>query len=204
MGNRAVILGTEADLAIYLHWNGGRDSVEAFLKYAKLQQYPSLNTSSGVVAFTSMVSNFFGSPGSSVDILIVAQQESLDVGDNGVYVVDKSFDIVERRHFNRTEQQHFKLEEMLKGIDEAQPEGMQLGELLTAEEVPTESVKVGDTVIIKDFKGTNKYEVLALGDDRMVNGSNVKGLPFIQWTTAAMKLDNINNYVKTETVRVLR
>ena len=203
MGNRAIIIGTEAELAIYLHWNGGRDSVEAFLEYAKLQQYPSLNSSSGVVAFTSMISNFFKSPGSSVDILIVAQQQSLDVGDNGVYVVDKNFDIVERRHFEGFEQQHHALEDMLKGIDEAQPAEMQLGELLDAEEVPTENVKVGDIVIIKDRKGSNKYEVFALGEDKMVNGTNVKGLPFIHWTTSPNK-DNCNNYIKTKTVRVLR
>ena len=41
MGNRAVI-GFEQDkkrdkksVGIYLHWNGGRDSVEGFLKVAK-------------------------------------------------------------------------------------------------------------------------------------------------------------------------
>lgn len=203
MGNRAIIIGTEAKLAIYLHWNGGRDSVEAFLEYAKLQQYPSLNTTSGVVAFTSMVSNFFGSPGSSVDIFIVAQQQSLAVGDNGVYVVDKNFDIVERKYFTGIEQRHHKLADMLKAIDEAQPEAMQLGELLDAEEVPTENVKVGDIVIIKDRKGSNKYEVLALGEDRMINGVNVKGLPFIHWTTTLNK-DNVNNYVRTKTVRVMR
>lgn len=203
MGNRAIIIGTEAELAIYLHWNGGRDSVEAFLKYAKLQQYPSLNSTSGVVAFTTMISNFFKSPGLSVDIFIASGEQSLDVGDNGVYVVDKNFNIVGRKHFNGVEQQHHKLEEMLKGIDEAQPEEMQLGELLNAEEVPTESVKVGDTVIIKDFKGTNKYEVLSLGEDKMVNGVNVKGLPFIQWTTSPNP-DNPNNYVRTKTVRVMR
>ena len=31
MGNRAVITTEKKDLGIYLHWNGGRDSVEAFL-----------------------------------------------------------------------------------------------------------------------------------------------------------------------------
>ena len=37
MGNRAVITTKENmynnGVAIYLHWNGGRDSVEAFLEY---------------------------------------------------------------------------------------------------------------------------------------------------------------------------
>ena len=42
MGNRAVITAslsndpqTSNDIGIYLHWNGGRDSVEAFLEYCK-------------------------------------------------------------------------------------------------------------------------------------------------------------------------
>jgi hypothetical protein len=44
MGNRAVItteeyLKDENTLGIYVHWNGGRDSVEAFLTYCKLKQY---------------------------------------------------------------------------------------------------------------------------------------------------------------------
>ena len=30
MGNRAVITDIEKKVGIYLHWNGGRDSVEAF------------------------------------------------------------------------------------------------------------------------------------------------------------------------------
>ena len=46
MGNRAVITNSKSfdvanstDLGVYLHWNGGRDSVEAFLKYCKLKGY---------------------------------------------------------------------------------------------------------------------------------------------------------------------
>ena len=41
MGNRAVIT-KDRDLygiGVYLHWNGGRDSVEAFLAYCDLKRY---------------------------------------------------------------------------------------------------------------------------------------------------------------------
>ena len=46
MGNRAVITTRKAGVnpansdatGVYLHWNGGRDSVEAFLAYCKLKQ----------------------------------------------------------------------------------------------------------------------------------------------------------------------
>ena len=33
MGNRAIITTKDCDLSLYLHWNGGRDSVEGFLAY---------------------------------------------------------------------------------------------------------------------------------------------------------------------------
>jgi hypothetical protein len=46
MGNRAVITTTRErepknsnEIGIYLHWNGGRNSVEAFLTYCKLKGY---------------------------------------------------------------------------------------------------------------------------------------------------------------------
>lgn len=45
MGNRAVITASKSsdvaksnDIGIYLHWYGGRDSVEAFLKYCELKK----------------------------------------------------------------------------------------------------------------------------------------------------------------------
>ena len=44
MGNRAVITTQEYitnpdAIGVYLHWNGGRDSVEAFLKYCDLRGF---------------------------------------------------------------------------------------------------------------------------------------------------------------------
>ena len=40
MGNRCTITRPQKDVYIYLHWNGGRDSVEAFLEYCRLPQLP--------------------------------------------------------------------------------------------------------------------------------------------------------------------
>ena len=39
MGNRAVITTKERKIGLYLHWNGGRDTVEPLLKYCELQGY---------------------------------------------------------------------------------------------------------------------------------------------------------------------
>ena len=45
MGNRAVITTKENfennGIGIYLHWNGGRDSVEGFLEYCRRKGYRS-------------------------------------------------------------------------------------------------------------------------------------------------------------------
>ena len=43
MGNRCVITTKEnyekGGIGVYLHWNGGRDSVTAFLRYCELKGY---------------------------------------------------------------------------------------------------------------------------------------------------------------------
>lgn len=46
MGNRAVITTSKSidpknseQLGVYVHWNGGRTSITAFLKYCKLKGY---------------------------------------------------------------------------------------------------------------------------------------------------------------------
>lgn len=39
MGNRAIITTKKRDLGVYLHWNGGRDSVGAFLEYCELRGF---------------------------------------------------------------------------------------------------------------------------------------------------------------------
>ena len=46
MGNRAVITTPDRQIGIYLHWNGGRDTVEPLLKYCELKGYraPSADT----------------------------------------------------------------------------------------------------------------------------------------------------------------
>ena len=37
MGNRALIKGKGSNLGVYVHWNGGYDSVLAFTHYCKLK-----------------------------------------------------------------------------------------------------------------------------------------------------------------------
>lgn len=39
MGNRAVITDAEKKIGLYLHCNGGRDTIEPLLAYCKLKGY---------------------------------------------------------------------------------------------------------------------------------------------------------------------
>jgi len=90
MGNRAVVVFTRDNgysPSIYLHWNGGPESVYAFLD--ALDRYE-VGTDGDYEAarFVQIVGNFFG--GSlSLGISNCKSIQSLDCDDNGVYVVER-------------------------------------------------------------------------------------------------------------------
>jgi hypothetical protein len=118
MGNRAVIAFVndkgEKDknsVGIYLHWNGGRDSVEGFLAYAKKQGVRGNTDSSYCVArLAQIIGNTFGGT-LSVGVGIVKNLDC-DNYDNGVYWV-KDFEIVDREYKQRAEQQNYKLDDFV-------------------------------------------------------------------------------------------
>lgn len=131
MGNRAVITTQFEDknelknqLGIYLHWNGGKDSVDAFLTYCKLRGFRSLDTSYVFARLTQIIANFFGG-GTSIGI---GTTDNLDCDnyDNGVYFI-KDWLVVGREYYEGKEQNEYKLLEMLTAIDNAQPETERLG-----------------------------------------------------------------------------
>jgi hypothetical protein len=198
MGNRAIIKAKGNDKkAVYLHWNGGRDSVEAFLKYCELRGFRGFETDYGMARFVQVVSNFFGADGLSIGIV----DGSESAGDNGVYIVD-GWEIVGREDFQGIEQQEYDMTEMLLAIDEAQPESQQLGDYITADEVLTKTIKIGDIVYLQYLDGTfKKYKVIGVGKDKFVNGINVLGLPFVDKYGNGDCSNNINNYIITKTVK---
>lgn len=198
MGNRAVIRAyNNNNKAVYLHWNGGRDSVEAFLKYCELKGYRSFEDDYGMARFCQVVGNFFGG---SLSIGITDYVQS--AGDNGVYVV-KGWEIVDREGFTGCEQRKHNLLEMLKAIDKAQPVKEQLGDFITAEEIKTSTIKVGDVVYMQELNGEyKKYEVVGIGEDKFVNGINVLGMPYVnRFLNDGSYANNCNNYIREKTVR---
>lgn len=124
MGNRAVITTKENmdnnGIGVYLHWNGGRDSVRAFLKYCELKGYVSPSEDNyGWARLCQVIGNFFGGTGS----LGIDTVNHLDCNnwDNGVYLIE-GWEIVGRMYFDGEEQDEYDLIGMLKAINDSMPE----------------------------------------------------------------------------------
>lgn len=203
MGNRAVITNNLRGIGVYLHWNGGRDSVEAFLKYCELKGYrtPDSDPAYAFARLTQVISNFFG--GSNSIGINTCSHLDCDNGDNGVYII-KGWNIVGRKYFEGTEQNEYDLNEMLQAIDEAQPAAEQLGAYLTGTEVQPQDLKIGDKIgYIDHLSGEVKYSTIeGIGTDRYVNGHNVNGIPYMA-AYGEDHSDNINNYIM-EPVRLMK
>ena len=127
MGNRAVITTSMAadvcsssDIGVYLHWNGGRDSVEAFLEYCKRRGFrPPEEDGYGWARLCQVICNFFGG-----DLSVgIDHCRNLDCDnwDNGTYIIH-DWKIVGRLYFSSEEQRSYDLEEMIREIDACQPE----------------------------------------------------------------------------------
>lgn len=132
MGNRAVITTNEnkpdnEKLGVYVHWNGGLNSVEAFLTYCKMSQFRNpINDNYGWARLCQVIGNFFGG-GLSVGIDTLNNLDC-DNGDNGMYIMDENWNIVDRKYFDGPEQEDYLLKEMLMEIDESMPDKSKLGE----------------------------------------------------------------------------
>ena len=197
MGNRAVITTNDKKMGVYLHWNGGRDSVEAFLKYCELQGYRAPSSDCyGWARLCQVIGNFFG--GSLSVGIDTYDRLDTDNGDNGVYIIE-GWQIV-GREFNRYgEQDYYDLTEMLLSIDSCMPEKERLGTgYITAEEVDSSELNVGDVVYIRRYgEGMKHFRVVDFGEDMVVNGTNVFGMPFIDLYSSGScdAKYNINNYL---------
>ena len=207
MGNRAIIQTKESyeneGIGVYLHWNGGYDSVSAFLKYCELKGYRAPDYDCyGWARLCQVVGNFFGG-GLSLGI----DNFSKDAGewqDNGTYIIE-GWKIVDRKFYDYPEQDEYDLIDMLIEIDQAQPKNEQLGaDFILAEERPTSKLRVGDVVYIQDYSETYEKHTIAGFGDGVVNGTDMSGVPYIEKygdETRGYKW-NCNNYIRTETVRV--
>lgn len=99
MGNRAVITTAPFGLdniGIYVHWNGGPESIAAFLGAAKKlgMRTPEDDPSYAMARLTQIIANYFGGS-TSIGIGLVADLD-FDNGDNGTYLIGGDWEIVGR------------------------------------------------------------------------------------------------------------
>lgn len=116
MGNRAVITKNTNPSApcIYLQWNGGRDSVEAFLSVAQIMQFDP-TTAEGWDEFAVFLSEYFFDYDGELGMTIYREEygrADADNYDNGVYRVDDDWNIVDRLYMNNPEQREYDLYEL--------------------------------------------------------------------------------------------
>lgn len=142
MGNRAVVAWTDtrgnfdmSSTGVYLHWNGGRDSIEAFLGYCEMMGFRSPSYDNyGIANFVTVVSNFFGD-GLSVGVDSI-NKLCANNGDNGLYICN-GWHIVDRKFFEGCEQNEHNFSQIVSAINEAQPNSMrksdeELDEMISA------------------------------------------------------------------------
>ena len=124
MGNRAVITTETKDLGVYLHWNGGRDSIEGFLLYCKLKGYRAPeNDCYGWARLCQVIGNFFGGENS----VGIDRYDRLDTdnGDNGTYII-KDWRIVGKEFEPLDELDIEQVKNMLDAINGSMPKEEQL------------------------------------------------------------------------------
>jgi hypothetical protein len=113
MGNRAVITFDEYnpnDFGVYVHWNGGRDSIEAFLEATRRVMDGRVDPSYAMARFVQVVGTNF--PGNCSVGIGLCKNLDCENWDNGVYVVDSStLKIIDRKFYDGEEQDEHPVEE---------------------------------------------------------------------------------------------
>lgn len=217
MGNRCVITTPQRKVGLYLHWNGGRDTVEPLLKYCELKGYRAPSSDEyGWARMCQVMGNFLGGT-TSIGIGAYSDDEHMDPGDNSIYVID-GWKIVDRigLYDGFVEQHEWDFDEIIRDMDRCMPADERLGEFLDSIEVPVGELEIGDEVWLQGMGDKwRAYPVVGLGQPSsnriaawidLPDGKKdvtYPNLPFI----ARFDHDgdfswNCNNYVHGDTARI--
>lgn len=103
-------------VGVYLHWNGGNDSITAFCEVCKRLKFRGpASDCYGVARFVQVVANFFGQDGLSVGVDTLSRLDC-DNWDNGVYVVNDTWEIIGREFHDGAEQAEYDVDGMVNEI----------------------------------------------------------------------------------------
>lgn len=188
MGNRAFIYPakgkTKKKLGVYLHWNGGPDSVIPLIKYCKIRGFRSFSDGYGVARLATVMGNFFG--GTLSLGIEYAYPDCVDVN-HTPYAITDDWEIANIEEYRLNDGDYptdNEVLEMMKEINNAQPEKDRVPlEFLTSTEQPSlTSIKVGQKVIYLD-PVTEEYKTATVAaiDPDGVPRLKLYDSPFCPW-----------------------
>jgi hypothetical protein len=118
MGNRATIVfdeykPNENQTALYLHWNGGRASIEGFLKATRiLMDTRGQDATYNRARLTQVIGTYMVG-----NLSFGLMENAFDPGDNGIYVIDSAtLEIIDRPDFDGTEDMDYDLNEFTNDV----------------------------------------------------------------------------------------
>ena len=150
MGNRAFIAHQSAPNGVYLHWNGGMDSIKPLLDYCALADpYGGFDEGvGGLTTFVTVANNMLGS-----SIHIEDNSASLMLEDNGTYWVE-GWEIVGREtseYFTREQDSH-DYWDMMMTIATHQPTARQIPlKVITGEVATKDNIHDEERVLCHNF-----------------------------------------------------
>ena len=112
MGNRAFIGFENNPINIYVHWNGGIESIKAFCDVAKERGFadPTYDASYAMARLIGLIHEFFGVTNSSslgVCTFSSAEEEidAITYADNGKYIIGKDWQIIRHYQYSYDDQE---------------------------------------------------------------------------------------------------
>lgn len=202
MGDRAVITTREKDLGVYLHWHGGRSTVEPMLEYCRVQGYrPPETDNYGWARLCQVAGNCING---TLSLGIDRYERLGNQGDNGIYVIE-NWKIVAREGLfeGYREERVQDMHEALRFVDNRMPPEARLGGYLDSIEVPTDELQIGDMVWMRDMhERMTAFPVIGIGpaDRSWGRAARRPYVKFFDFGTGYR--NNPLNYPNGDTVRI--
>ena len=92
---------------------------------------------------------------------------------------------------------------MLLFIDSKMPESEQIKEYITADEIPTSKLKLGDTIISIDSYSGECHKNVVIGFFEQNYFGETKTIPYVN-RYGDNYINNCNNHITTKTVRIVK
>lgn len=189
MGNRAVITKLGSEKGIYLHWNGGMDSVKPIVWFAKhfifdMEELDAINFVAKCWGLDPDYRN--------------ASELDCNNYDNGVYIVNNGV-IIGRVYAPSKEQDSYDFDEMVDSLNSAMPKNYRKSREFVLKYLASESLKdewgnidkekfrdkvhIGSEVLVHEWNGDAFFKLLGVRKSHeLVNGEDRYGKYYFNFT----------------------